>query len=94
MKFHALAKGKAPGLSIDQLPLGGECRLDLEVRSVADEALVDMIEKSEVGCGRDRIGIERIEIGATTQRRVSALAGTAMAAAAMAARTKLLIRDI
>ena len=64
MEFHTLAQGETPCLSINKLPFRRKSRLDLEIGSVTDKPLIDMIEKGEIGGGRHRIWIERIKVGA------------------------------
>lgn len=65
VELHALAKGKAPELVINQLPFGCQRRLDLEVRAVADQTFVNVVQESQIGCGWNRIRIERIDIRTT-----------------------------
>src|SRR5690606_24875601 len=64
VEFHALAQGEAPIFVVDELPFGGKRRLNLEIGTVADQSLVNMVQKSEIGGRGNRIRIKGVDVHA------------------------------
>ncbi|MCY1299396.1 hypothetical protein D9M70_489230 [compost metagenome] len=62
LELHALAQMEAPDLVLHHLPARGERRLDLKLRRIARQALIDVVEEGQVRGAAVGIGVERENI--------------------------------